>query len=298
MTTSREAPWIERFLYGPQPIVRLEFIRVFAPLAILGFLSGRIPYANDWLTSAGFQIPDLGTGPHQPIYLAPLLSSVAWGLMIVTVVAGIALSIGFFTRISAAVFTLCLGYLALADRLAAFTVSKLGTIIVLALFLSPCGARWSVDAWRRHRRAPDALQPTTVSGGSVRFFQLLLVAGYFSSGVAKAKGDWLHYNDAVWSHLHYSYQTWIAYWLTQHMPAVFWVVSQWIVLAFEAGAPLWFALPWTRKPALFVGLGMHLFIGTCFGPVVWFALLMMVLLIGGYLPSEWIPRRFAALPSK
>jgi uncharacterized membrane protein YphA (DoxX/SURF4 family) len=287
-----EPPWIARWLYDPQPLVRLELVRILAPLAILGFLSGRIPYAADWLTSQGFQVPRLLHHSYrQPLYLPPLGLPAAWALVSITVASGLALSAGLFTRAAAGVFALCLGYLALADRLSAFTVSKLGTAVALALFFTPCGARWSIDAWRRRRRdrAP-APPPETVSGGSVRFFQLLLVVIYFSSGMAKARGDWLGHGDVVWSHLHDSYQTGLTYFLARHLPGPVWTFFQGVVLAFEAGAPLWFALPWTRTPALVVGLGMHAFIGLCFGPVVWFALLMMALLVAGFAPVAWLER--------
>jgi hypothetical protein len=295
MSNGPDVPWVARWLYDPQPLVRLETIRIVAPLAILGFMSSRIPYADDWLTAQGFRIPDLGSGPHQPVYLPALLPPTAWALVTILVVSGLALSAGCFTRIAAGVFALCLGYLALADRLAAFTMSKLGTVIALALFLSPCGARWSVDAWRRRRRrAETGPPPTRVSGGSVRFFQLLLVVLYGASGVAKAKGAWLVHDDVVWSHLHDSYQTWITYELALHLPGPVWTFFQCLTLAFEAGAPLWFALRWTRMPALFVGLGMHAFIGLCFGPVVWFALLMMALLLAGFAPVGWLERALDA----
>src|SRR5205085_1913845 len=163
-----------------QPLARLEGVRIVAPLAILGFMSSRIPYANDWLTADGFRVPDLGTGPHQPIYLPALLPPAAWALVAILVGSGLALSAGFGT------------------------------------------------------------------------------------GIAEAKGAWLAHDDVVWSHLHDSYQTWITYQLALHVPGPVWTCFQGATLAFEVGAPLWFALPWTRKPALFVGLGMHAFIGLCF----------------------------------
>ncbi len=295
MNSGPEVPRAVRWLYDPQPLVRLELVRIVAPLAILGFMSGRVPYAADWLTGDGFRVPDLGGGPHQPWYLPALLPPAAWALVAVLVLSGLALSAGFFTRIAGGVFAACLAYLALADRLAAFTVSKLGTVVALALFLSPCGARWSIDAWRRRRRSHDAPPPPTrVRGGSVRFFQLLLVTIYVSSGWAKAKGDWLKYTDVVWSHLHDSYQTWITYQLALHLPGPVWTFFQGVVLAFEAGAPLWFALRWTRMPALVVGIGMHLFIGLCFGPVVWFALLMMTMLVASFAPAAWLERALDA----
>ena len=68
------------------------------------------------------------------------------------------------------------------------------------------------------------------------------------------------------------------------------------VLVFECFAPLWFALPWTRPYAMVFGLGMHLMIGVMFGPVIWFSLLMMTLLVASYAPERWL-RRALRLPA-
>jgi hypothetical protein len=56
-------------------------------------------------------------------------------------------------------------------------------------------------------------------------------------------------------------------------------------LAFEFGAPLWFGLKWTRPYAFIYGLTMHALIGMMFGPVAWFGLLMMGLLVAAYAPA-------------
>jgi hypothetical protein len=63
---------------------------------------------------------------------------------------------------------------------------------------------------------------------------------------------------------------------------------QWLTLVFEVGAPLWFALPWTRIPALVYGVAMHAMIGLMFGPVIWFSLLMITLLVAAYAPAGWL----------
>jgi Vitamin K-dependent gamma-carboxylase len=169
----------------------------------------------------------------------------------------------------------------LADRLEAFTVTKIGPALTLALFLSPAGARYGLDAWRRHRFAPNLPQPTHVSGGSVRFFQIFLVVFYSGSGLAKLNGDWTT-ADVLWSHVHDNYETFVSHFVQRVLPAAAWGVLQWVTLTFEVGAPLWFALPWTRTAALCVGLGMHAMIGLMFGPVIWFSCLMSVLLIACY----------------
>lgn len=276
--------WLNCF-FAPQPAIRLEFLRLFIPLAILLFLSSRLLHPADWLTNQGFQVPDLGHRDwRQPLYLAPLSLWVATLLCIVTTFSGLLVTLGFLTRLSSGIFAACLVYLTLADRMAAFTVSKLGAVLALALFLTPTGNAFSVDAWLRTKKTGLPSQKTTVSWGNVRFFQCLLLVMYFASGIAKIHGQWLENNHVLWTHLHDSYQTLCTYWIAKTLPYSAWTWLQYLVLTFESGALLWFILPYTRFYALIVGLGMHLFIGLCFGPVIWFALLMIILLIGCFAP--------------
>lgn len=281
--------WLRRFLFAPQPIVRLELIRVLVPLALLGFLSSRLIHADEWLSKTGFHVPDMhGNDWRQALYLPPLPSWAAWCVAASIVVSALALSAGYKTRAAAAALTTLLVYVVLADRLETFTVTKLGPVLCLALFLSPAGARYGIDAWRRHRLAPNLPQPTHVSGGSVRFFQIFLVVFYSGSGIAKLNGDWTTAN-VLWSHVHDNYETSVSHLVQRVLPAAAWGFLQWVTLTFEVGAPLWFALPWTRTIALCVGLGMHAMIGLMFGPVIWFSCLMSALLVACYFPK--LPRR-------
>jgi len=290
----RIVAFVERAIFGPRPIARLAALRILAPLAILGFMSSRVLHADDWLSVAGFRVPE-GTDWRQPLALPPLPVWLAWSVGAALVVAGLATAAGVVTRWSAAVFAVLLAYVALADRLAAFTVSKISPVIALALCLTPSGARYSVDAWRRARRDPAAPRPTLVSGGCVSFFQFFLPVFYFASGVAKAKGDWLQHPFVLWTQLHDSYQTPVSWFLANHLPPWMWTAIQGVVLVFEVGAPLWFGLRWTRPFALAFGLGMHLMIGLMFGPVIWFSLLMITLLVGSYAPERWLARTFERL---
>ena len=59
------------WLKEPVPVLRLELVRICAPLAILGFMSGRIAHADEWLGEGGFRVPDLGyVDFRQPLYHA------------------------------------------------------------------------------------------------------------------------------------------------------------------------------------------------------------------------------------
>ena len=276
---------ISDWLARPVPVLRIEIVRIAAPLAILGFMSGRLAHADEWIGNAGFRVPDLGGDWRQPLYVPALPSVLAWAVALAMVASGLACAVGYKTRRSALVFAATLAFVAVSDRLAAFTVSKMSPAVVLAIAAGPAGTRLSVDAWMKARRgeaAADAERPM----GSVRFLQLLPVTIYSASGIAKARGDWLSVPLVLWSHLHDSYQTALSFALASSLPGWSWTLMQGLVLAFEMLAPLWFGLARTRIYALVFGLGMHAMIGLCFGPVLWFALLMMTLLVGGYVPER------------
>ena len=272
-------------VFAPQPIIRLELVRILVPLALLLFVATRVIHPDDWLSSDGFRIPKLDNAYHQVVYTAPLSPFWARATSVLIVLAALGTAAGAFTRVSATLLAVLLAYVSLSDRSASFTVTKIGPVLALALALTPAGARWSVDEWRRRRRDPDYVAPTHVSGGCVRFFQLFLIVFYFASGIAKARGDWLGYPYVLWSHLHDSYQTPVSWFFANHLPTFAWPVMQALTIAFELGAPLWFALRWTRPYALAWGVAMHAMIGMMFGPLAGFSLLMMSLLVASFAPA-------------
>jgi uncharacterized membrane protein YphA (DoxX/SURF4 family) len=281
---------------APQPIVRLVVLRILVPLVVLGFMSSRIVHADYWIGNRGFAIPALDGDWRQPLALPRLVPWAAWMFVIVMIAAGLAFAAGFRTRTAGIVFGAMLLYVAFADRLEAFTVSKLAPVIVLALVATPCGERHGVDAWLRRRRDPLAPVPDQVTWGNVRFFQALILVFYAASGFCKARGDWLDRGDVLWTVLHDSYQTSVTVFAANTFPAWSWKVMQGTTLVYELFAPLWFATRFTRPVALAYGLTMHLMIGLMFGPVVWFSLLMMTLLGASFFPARWLERALVRLP--
>jgi len=288
-----ERPFYERWfiaVFEPQPIVRLELVRILATLAILAFLASRIVHADDWLSSAGFHVPVIEDDWRQRIAVPPLPPWGAWVVALALALTGLATAAGAFTKWVSPMFAALMVYVTLADRLEAFTVSKLGTVIAVALAVSPAGTRISVDSWRRRRRDKTYVPPELCSGGSVRFFQIMLPVFYFSSGYCKASGDWLRDPLVLYSHLHDSYQTPISWFAANHLTAWMWTAMQYTTLVFEFFAPVWFFFPQTRKYALVYGIAMHTLIGLMFGPVIWFALLMISLLVASFAPIERLRR--------
>ncbi len=279
------------WLKEPVPVLRLELVRFAAPLAILGFMSSRLAYADEWLGKGGFRVPDLGVADaRQPLYLPSLSSGAAWSVATIFVVSGLAVSLGFQARRAAWIFAAVAAYVALSDRLAAFSVSKLAPMIGIALALSPCGARFGIDAWRKRRARPKRALPTHVISGSVRFFQLLIPTIYCASGIAKARGDWLHQPFVLWTHLHGSYQTGVTLFLANLLPPVAWTLMQVLTLVLETFAPLWFGWYRTRPMAVLAAASMHTMIGLMFGPVRYFAMLMATLIVASHLSAPRLER--------
>jgi hypothetical protein len=281
----RALDWLDE----PTPVLRIEIVRICAPLAILGFMSGRIAHADEWIGNGGFRVPDLGGDWRQPLYIPALPPWAAWALCAAMVTTGLACSLGVKTRASALVFASTLVFVALSDRLETYTVTKLSPAVMLAVAFSPAGARLGVEAYRKRKKTGKRPKKVRRSG-AVRFLQLLVVVMYSASGIAKARGDWLKVPLVLWSHLHDSYQTPVAFALAGVLPAWTWTLLQGAVLAFELLAPLWLGLARTRPWALVFGLSMHAMIGLMFGPVRWLSLLMMTLLAAGYLPEALVGR--------
>jgi uncharacterized membrane protein YphA (DoxX/SURF4 family) len=280
-----------RWLARPQRLSRLELVRFLFPLAALGFLSGRLLHADELLGETGFHVPDLGHDDwRQPLYLPPLPDTAAWLLAALTVLAGICLSLGYRTRLAALAFALLVAWIALSDRLAAFTVTKLTPTLAFALFFSSAGTRYSVDALLARRREPDADAPELVRSGALCFIQLFLPIFYGCSAVFKARGDWLREPYVLWTHVHDSYQTYFAWLLALVTPLAVWHLLQLTIVALEGLAPLWLGWRRTRPFALCGFVVMHVMIGLMFGPVKWFSLLMIALLLGGYLPDSQLVR--------
>jgi uncharacterized membrane protein YphA (DoxX/SURF4 family) len=285
---------IDRWLNDPQPILRLEILRICAPLAILGFMSSRVAHADEWLGNAGFRVPELGVSDYrQPLYLPGLPTPLAWLVAITLVMSGLAVALGYRPRKAAIVFAITAAFVALSDRLAAFSVSKLAPMVGITLALSPCGRRLSVDTWlerRKSKRARRQPLPTHVTSGAVRFIQVLLPVIYSASGIAKCRGDWLSHNFVLWTHLHDTYQTAFTVALANILPASAWTFLQYLTLFFEVLAPLWFSIKKTRTFGMILGVGMHMMIGLMFGPVRYFAMLMSTMLIASYAPANVLDR--------
>ena len=196
-----------------------------------------------------------------------ILQAAAW----VWVLAAFCLTIGLFTRTSAlAAWVLSTSFAGLNSCIDN-AGDEIRGIILFYLMLSPCGAVWSIDRWRQRRAsrgalAPGCLRPSArqtpifIHPWPLRLLMVQMVLMYFSNGMFKLSGDtwWsgrsLYYVLADLTLARWSYaQFTIPFWLTKSLT--------WLVLIWEAGFPVWVALPWTRKAAFLFGVAFHLGIG-------------------------------------
>jgi len=103
--------------------------------------------------------------------------------------AALSLAVGFFTRVSAALFGALFTYAELIDKATYLNHYYFASLVALLLVFLPSGATWSVDAWRR-KRGGEATSPSVPA---VAYALLRVQAGvvYVYAGLAKLDADWL-----------------------------------------------------------------------------------------------------------
>jgi vitamin K-dependent gamma-carboxylase len=208
------------------------------------------------------------------------LGAYTYGLFAALALSGVALALGFHTRVAAGVACALFTYLELIDKALYLNHYYLVSLLTFLCAVLPVGAAFSLDA----RRRATSLRVPALAYFVLRA-QIALV--YVYAGLAKLNADWLF--EAMPLEL----------WLATHaglpvvgpllaLPATAFVMS-WAGALFDLGiVPL---LVWRRTRALGVGLAVvfHGAIGLLF-PIGVFSLVMLVALTVFFEPS-W-PRRF------
>jgi vitamin K-dependent gamma-carboxylase len=219
-------------------------------------------------------------------WVKPLSQSAMHALFAVMGVAALAVSVGFFTRVSAAVFCVLFTYAELIDKATYLNHYYLASLLALLLVVVPSGATWSVDAWLLARRG----KPANLLAPALSYWLLRAQVGvvYVFAGLAKLDGDWLVRAEPIKT------------WLRARVEAPFLVglaPEPWAPYAMSyAGAVFDLAvvplllLRKTRAFAFAAALAFHLCIWALF-PVGVFSFVMLVA-ISVFFAPDW-PRRFA-----
>jgi uncharacterized membrane protein YphA (DoxX/SURF4 family) len=264
-------PWLPwplcRWKWWTEPVraERLAALRIgLAAVLFVDILCTYLPQMHVFFGGDSLAAPDVFAWRfREPRWYWSLFYGVesAWMLRAAAVVwafSTLCLLLGFATRTSAVITWLLSTSFATLNPHIDNAGDSIRGIILFYLMLCPCGAAWSLDAWKERasaRRLPVYVHPWPLR---LLFVQMTLI--YFMNGTYKLLGaNWVHGNSlyyvlgdltlARWSYAQFP----VPYWLTR--------LLTWAVLAWEAGFPLWVALPRTRTAALWFGVAFHLGIG-------------------------------------
>jgi hypothetical protein len=259
-------PWpLNRFAWWTKPVraERLAGLRIgLAAFLLLDIVSTYLPHVHDFFGRNSLGSPEAfgwyGQVPHWHW-------SILWGVedsqvlrLAVLFWAGSALllTIGLWTRISAVVTWVLSTSFASLNCSIDNAGDEIRGIVLFYLMLSPCGAAWSLDSWwQRFRGRREG--PVNISPWPLRLLFVQMMWIYFSNGLFKLSGDRWRSGESLYYVLA---DLTLARWSYAQIPAPYLVtrILSWAVLIWEAGFPLWVALPWTRKAALFFGVAFHL----------------------------------------
>jgi hypothetical protein len=262
-------PWLpgalgrSKWWTSPVPAERLAALRIALAAVLLVDVLLYLPHLGDFFGAdslAGLRAAEVSS-PHWTGWLLGWMEGPVWlyGLAILWAVAAGLLLVGWWSRLAAV----------LAWVLALFFWSRNPHIhnagdtvritILFYLMLSPCGAVWSLDAWRPARNQAPAgrvfIYPWPLC---LLFVQMTVI--YFYNGVHKllgpqwADGSALHYVLGDLALARFSYAR-------LPLPDVATRLMTWVVLVWELGFPLLVLWRRTRTIALLMGVAFHVGIG-------------------------------------
>jgi uncharacterized membrane protein YphA (DoxX/SURF4 family) len=257
-------PWpLSRLSWWTVPVraERLAALRIGLALVLLGdVLTTYLPNVHVFYGAGGLGDPALFGWNFRPPHLNWSLlygvgdHRVLLTAMLVWVVAVLCLLLGFWTRLSAVVAWLLSTSFATLNPYVDNSGDQLRGILLFYLMLCPCGAAWSVDAWRRRQDDPG---PVHAYPWPLRLLFVQMALMYFCNGVYKLTGhDWpagtsLYYVLGDLTLARWSYAEWtVPFWLTR--------LLTWTVMAWEVSFPALMLWRWTRIPALCFGAALHL----------------------------------------
>jgi hypothetical protein len=287
------SPWWSR----PVPAQRLAALRIGVGLVVmLDVLGTYLPCCADFFGQGSLTPPGTGADgvpllERHRLLLDAVASPTAWLVLLWTwAAAGLCLLLGVRPRLAAAVAWFFSVSVATLNPALHNSGDQVRSILLFFLAVCPCGAVWSVDAWRARGR-DEGRGRCLVYPWPLRLLFLQLVAIYFVNGLFKLRGEhWLSgeavgclLGDAGWTR--WSFAGW-------SIPAGLLHGLTVAVLAWELGFPLLMALRPLRKPTLVLGVLFHIGTGLALriGP---FPLYMLCL----YLPlvpwERWAARASA-----
>lgn len=185
----------ERFLFAPESPSPMALVRAAWGAVVALWALSLLPDVDPFLTEGALRYERSMPGGHW----SPLdwigWSGAPLAACLLLVVAGMATSVGYRTRLSSLVALACLFALQRANTTIFNSGDLTLRLIGLSVVLAPSGLRWSVDATRR--RQAGALPPTGRAPWALRLLQLHIAVGYLLSALAKLRGGTWHDGTAL-----------------------------------------------------------------------------------------------------
>jgi hypothetical protein len=231
----------------------------------------------------------------------------AAALLGLTALCGGLLVLGWWTRVAtAAAWVLVLSVHNRVPVIINAGDTLLHALLLWAIFL-PLGGRWSVDAWRRARRAVPArlgLDLGTVCSPASAAILLQMVLLYVCSGFFKLGNDeWWEGMSLYYVMSFDAYARPAAAWMLQHPDLL--AALTWGTVALEIGGPLAAFCPWWTGPirlaviASFVAFHLGIELTMTVGLFSWVSLAGWLLFVPPGFWERWAPRQeLAAIPAE
>lgn len=226
-----------------------------------------------------------------------------------TMLVTLAFAAGLLTRLTAPLVWFL--QLMLIHRLtgALFGLDQIATYVAMYLMLTPCGSRFSVDAWLRRRfrnRLDDpapvgrALRrmlpppaPSVAANVATRLLQIHLCMIYLFGGLAKARGQMWWDGTAVWFAVgNFEYQSIEMTWMSRY-PILFSALSH-VTLFWETFycALVW--PKWTRPVVLAIAVAVHGGIAMFLGMITFGVMMIVANMI--FVDPVWLRNLIATEP--
>ncbi|MHC4878036.1 MAG: HTTM domain-containing protein [Planctomycetota bacterium] len=182
---------IREFFYREQVPYSMAALRIVLPLVLLQTLIPRWFHARELFSSDGAAAPlainySMWGFPPEPG------GTLAVALMTILIVALASAAVGWLTRPSLLIACGLYTYLTLLDCVSTMTkYSVISSHMLLLLALSPCGAVWSIDAWRQRRFQKGSMPqpPPAFPVWPQRLVQLFIGLVYFGAACTKMHTD-------------------------------------------------------------------------------------------------------------
>lgn len=274
------------FLGAPVDVASLALFRVLFGsvlcVAALRFV------AKGWVRSQLIAPQFHFTYPHLE-FVRPVPETWMYALFGVLVAAAIALTVGFKSRLAAAVLAVGWGYIELIDRATYLNHYYLVCLMAMMLACTPAGAAVSLDAHAQPERAATTMPRWILL--ALRF-QVAIV--YAFAGFAKLNADWLVHAQPlrIWLAAVSGNIPWLDGWLT-HASCAF--VASWLGAAFDLSIVPLLSFPRTRCYAFAAAVAFHGLTRLLLpiGMFPWIMLACATLLLNADWPRRWLPVRSA-----